>query len=67
MAKMIDLTLVSGIIDQPTSDTVSINSDEISDINVNPTGHSGAIIKTKNKRTYYVKETKQELINKIDR
>jgi len=64
---MIDVTLVGGIVDQPTSDTViSINSDEISEINVNPTGNSGAIVKTKNKRTYYVKETKQELINKID-
>lgn len=66
MAKMIDVTLVWGIYDQPTSETViSINSEEICVINVNPSGNSAAIIKTKNKRTYYLKETKQELINKI--
>ena len=67
MAKMIDVTLVGGIVDQPTSDTlISINSDEISEINIDTIGNSNTRVKMKNGRFYYLKETKQELINKID-
>ena len=64
---MIDVTLVGGIVDQPTSDTVtSINSDEISEISIDPTGNSNTRVKMKNGRFHYVKETKQELIKKLD-
>ena len=64
---MIDITLVGGVIGQPTSDTViSINKDEIIEISVDPTGNSNARVKMKNGRFHYVKETKQELISKID-
>lgn len=59
---MIDVTLVGGIHEQPTSDTVmSINSDEISAISSDTTGNSNARVKMKDGRTYSVKETTQEL------
>jgi uncharacterized protein YlzI (FlbEa/FlbD family) len=63
---MIDVTLVGGIYDQPTSDTVqSINEDEIISTIDDTTGNLSTRIKMKNGRTYFVKETRQEINERI--
>lgn len=66
MAKMIDVTLVGGIVGQPTPDTViSINGDEILETNDDTTGNSSTRIKMKNGRTYSVRETRQQINERI--
>jgi len=63
---MIDVTLVGEIYDQPTTDTViSINEDEIVVMTDDNTGNSSTRIKMKNGRTYSVKETRQEINDRI--
>ena len=66
MAKIIDVVLVGGIYDQPTSDAViSINEDEIIEMTDDTSGNSSTRIKMKNGRTYYVKEARQEINERI--
>lgn len=63
---MIDVTLVGGIVDQPTSDTViNINEDEIIETIDDTTGNSSTRIKMKYGRSYSVKETRQDINERI--
>ena len=68
MAKMIDVTLVGGIINQPTTDTIiSINADNINDIKDDTSGNSSSKITMQcGKPVYFVRETRKQLDNIIN-